>query len=283
MTTPSLQSATRATGFARLDFRAKLALFVAVSMLAVLCDRPLASVGMMAAALCGCLAAGIPHAYLGLMFRVMTPFFILMLLTHGFFNVGHVKRLTGADELTTLWTMPDWLPVLGGVALSSEGLLYGMNVLAKSMTFLLLVPLVIFTTQIDNLVVGLVKLRVPYRLAFVLSSTLRFFPLLFGEIQAVKETQRLRGFALEEMRAVERVKTYAKVAVPVILGSMFKAQQLEVVLQAKAFSGRGTRTYLHESRLGAAEWLVIAASAAGLAGGVALLGTTTWLNFNGGW
>ena len=167
--------------------------------------------------------------------------------------------------------------------MSREGLLYGVNVLAKSMTFLLMVPLVVFTTQIDNLVVGLVKLRVPYRLAFVLSSTLRFFPLLFGEIQAVKETQRLRGFALEEMRAMERVKTYAKVAVPVILGSMFKAQQLEVVLQAKAFSGRGARTYLHESRLGAAEWAVIAASAAVFAAGGVLLAKTRWLDFGGGW
>jgi energy-coupling factor transport system permease protein len=283
VTAPGMRAAAGGEGFARLDFRAKLALFVAVSALAVLCDRPVASVGIMAAALGGCLAAGISRAYLGLMFRVMTPFFVLMLLTHGFFNVGHVKRLTGAEALTTLWAIPDWLPVLGGVALSREGLLYGVNVLAKSMTFLLMVPLVVFTTQIDNLVVGLVKLRVPYRLAFVLSSTLRFFPLLFGEIQAVKETQRLRGFALEEMRAMERVKTYAKVAVPVILGSMFKAQQLEVVLQAKAFSGRGARTYLHESRLGAAEWAVIAASAAVFAAGGVLLAKTRWLDFGGGW
>lgn len=283
MTVPSMQAAARATGFARLDFRAKLALFFAVSALAVVCNRPSVSVAIMAAALAGCWGAGISRAYLGLMFRVMTPFFVLMLLTHGFFNVSHVMRLTGAEALTELWTIPQAVPVLGGVALSREGLLYGVNILAKSMTFLLMVPLVVFTTQIDNLVVGLVKMRVPYRLAFVLSSTLRFFPLLFAEIQAVKETQRLRGFALEEMRAMERVKTYAKVAVPVILGSMFKAQQLEVVLQAKAFSGRGVRTYLHESRLGVAEWSVIAASAAGLAGGIVLLVTSSWLGFGGGW
>jgi len=237
----------------------------------------------MAASLVACVGAGIPRAYLGLMFKVMTPFFILLLLTHGFFNVNHVKHLTGAETLTTLWKVPAALPLVGGCALSREGLLYGVNALAKSMTFLLVVPLVVFTTQIDNLVVGLVRLRVPYRLAFVLSSTLRFFPLLFAEIEAVKETQRLRGLALEEMKALERVKSYAKIAVPVILGSMFKAQQLEVVLQAKAFSGRGVRTYLHESRLGAAEWLVIAASAGLLALGVGLLVTTTLLRFTGGW
>lgn len=46
-------------------------------------------------------------------------------------------------------------------------------------------------------------------------------------------------------------------SVPVILGSMFKAQQIEVVLQSKAFSGQGRRTYLHDSVLGWNDWLMI--------------------------
>lgn len=283
MSAPTLQTASRITAFSGIDFRAKLALFISASALAVICNRPSLSAALMAAALLGCLAAGISRGYLGLMFRVMTPFFILMLLTHGFFNVGYVKHLTGQTELSALFTLPGWLPVMGGRALSAEGLLYGVNVLMKSMTFLLVVPLVVFTTQVDNLVVGLVKMRVPYKLAFVLSSTLRFFPLFFAEIQAVKETQRLRGYAMEEMSAAERVRTYAKIAVPVILGAMFRAQQLEVVLQAKAFSGRGKRTYLHESVLRGGEWLVIALSAIMLLLGSMIAAKTSWFRFDGGW
>lgn len=145
--------------------------------------------------------------------------------------------------------------------LSREGLLYGVNVIAKSLTFLLLVPLCVFTTDPNNLVLGLVRLRLPYKLAFLISSTLRFFPLLFDEIHAVIETQRLRGFALEEMSTLERVKTYSKIAVPIVLGAMFKAQQIEVVLQSKAFSGNAERTYLHDSKLRSADGWVIGVSA----------------------
>jgi energy-coupling factor transport system permease protein len=86
----------------------------------------------------------------------------------------------------------------------------------------------------------------------------------------VTETQRLRGYLPENMSLLERLRTNAGVAVPVILGAIFKAQQIEVVLQARAFSGRPERTYLHDSRLHAADWIVITASFLSLATVVAL-------------
>jgi energy-coupling factor transport system permease protein len=99
----------------------------------------------------------------------------------------------------------------------------------------------------------------------------------------VQETQRLRGFDPRELGPLARARTYAKIAVPVILGSMFKAQQLELVLQAKAFSGASTRTWLHEARLRARDWAVIALSACVLAAAVLLRSGTAHLNFLGGW
>jgi energy-coupling factor transport system permease protein len=51
---------------------------------------------------------------------------------------------------------------------------------------------------------------------------------------------------------------YAGVAVPLILGAMVKSQQLEVVLQSKAFSGDPDRTYLHESVLGLPDYALMA-------------------------
>jgi len=125
------------------------------------------------------------------------------------------------------------------------------------------VPLCVFTTDPNNLAIGLVKLRLPYKLAFVVSSTLRFLPLVFGEIQAAIDTLRLRGHAPETMGILERVRTYSKIAVPVTLSALFRAQQIEVALQSRAFSGAHDRTYLHESKLEAPDWGVIAG--AGLA------------------
>jgi energy-coupling factor transport system permease protein len=257
MMLPELQRVTRSTFFSRLDFRTKAMTFVSVSIIAALWDNPLMGGLLMLATLGACLGVGVSLAYLGFMFRVMTPFFILLLLTHGLFNVEYVLRLTGRAHLTPVLTIPASWPVLGGRSVSREGLLYGVNVIFKSMTFLLLIPLCVFTTDPNHLVVGLVRLRVPYKLAFVVSATLRFFPMVFGEIQAVIETQRLRGFALEDMGPIQRVRVYAKISVPVILSALFKAQQIEVVMRSKAFSGNADRTYLESTAMRASDWIFV--------------------------
>jgi energy-coupling factor transport system permease protein len=59
------------------------------------------------------------------------------------------------------------------------------------------------------------------------------------------------------MGPIQRVQVYSKVAVPLILGAMVKAQQLEVVLQSKAFTGSPDRTFLHESVLRPLDWAAI--------------------------
>ena len=83
----------------------------------------------------------------------------------------------------------------------------------------------------------MVRARIPYKIAFIFAATLRFFPLLLTDIGAIIDAQRMRGLALEQMGPLRRIRVYARVAVPLILGAMVKSQQLEVVLQAKAFSG----------------------------------------------
>ena len=48
----------------------------------------------------------------------MVPVCGLLLLTHGFFNVEHVKSLLGRRQLTPLFTIPKRLWVIGGGVLT---------------------------------------------------------------------------------------------------------------------------------------------------------------------
>jgi energy-coupling factor transport system permease protein len=185
----------------------------------------------------------------------MLPFFALVLLTHGFLNT-YVGR-------TALWTAPaDWPLVGGWLWLTREGLLYGLMVIFRTITLVLVIPLVVFTTELDELVVGLVRLRVPYKVAFVLASTLRFVPLLLGEVQSIMEAQRLRGLETSRMGLLQRARIYSRIAVPLILGALVRSQQIEVVLASRAFSGSAERTYLHTTRLRTADYLVLGATLA---------------------
>lgn len=252
------QTVDRNSVFSRLDFRSKMLMIAVISVVAFVWDSPVALAALTLLVISACLLAGVKMSYVRFIIRVMVPFYILLLITHGFWNVEQVKSLTGKQELTPLFTFPRGWWLIGGGTMSLEGFLYGWSIIFKTLTLVLVIPLAIFTTEVDNMIVSMVRSKVPYKLTFIFSSTLRFFPLLFEEIQTIIEAQRLRGLAVEKMKLFQRVRVYAQIAVPLILSAMVRSQQLEIVLQSKAFTGSAERTYLHESVLHRADRIVIA-------------------------
>jgi energy-coupling factor transport system permease protein len=251
------QTVDRDSFFTRLDFRTKLTIMVVVTLIAFSWESPIAGGFLTLLVAFACLFAGVNLKYLATILKIMLPFYIFLLITMGFFNIEQVKALTGNRELTSLLTIPPNVWLVGGARMSVEGTLYGLNVIFKTLTMILIIPVVVFTTDINQMIVSLTKARIPYKIVFVFSSTLRLFPLLIEELQSIIDAQRLRGLAVEKMGWIQKAKVYAAIAVPLILNAMTKSQKLEVVLQAKAFSGDPNRTFLHESVLKFTDYLVM--------------------------
>ncbi|GBO54290.1 transmembrane component Cce_1531 of energizing module of predicted ECF transporter [Pseudanabaena sp. lw0831] len=246
--------------FTRLDFRAKLVVMLSITILAFLWESPIAGGILMLSVIASCVLAGVRLNYLGSILKVMIPFYIFLILSMGFFNVEQVKLLTHKTELTTLLSLPQTWWLVGNAKMSLEGTLYGLNIVFKTLTMILIIPLAIFTTDVNQMTVGMVRAKIPYKVVFIFSSTLRFVPLLLEEVQSIIESQRLRGLNFERMGWLKKARVYAKVAVPLILNSLSKSQKLEIVLQSKGFSGSSDRTYLHESALTIADYFLMIGS-----------------------
>ena len=277
-----LQTVKYGSFFTRLDFRSKLAMMLAVTVIAFLWESPIAGGILMLSVIGLCIVAGVRLNYLGKILQVMIPFYIFLILSMGFFNVEQMKLLTSKAELTSLFAFPQSWWVLGGASMSLEGSLYGLNIVSKTLTMILVFPLVIFTTDVNQMTVGMVRAKIPYKVVFIFSSTLRFVPLLLEEVQSILESQRLRGLNLDKMGLFKKAQVYAKVAVPLILNSLSKSQKLEIVLQSKAFSGSSQRTYLHDSVLSIADYVLITTSILVLVIAIALyfslgIGKFMWL------
>jgi len=256
MSTMAFRTVERDSLFTRLDFRPKLFMIAVITVIAFVWEDPLMGGGLALSVLLACLAAGVKPGYIRTVLWLMLPFSLILILTQGFFSGALITTLTGLqpDDFHMLFVFPAAWPLIGGAGLSWEGVQYALNIIAKSLTMTLVIPLGIFTTDVDTMIVGMVKARIPYKIAFVFSSTLRFFPLLFARTQAIIEAQRLRGLAFETMGPVKRLRVYARIVVPLILGALNESQMLDVVLQSRAFDGSPDRTYLHDSRLIAADY-----------------------------
>lgn len=258
MSTLAFRTVEHDSLFTRLDFRPKLFMIAVITGVAFVWEDPLMGSGLALTVLLACLAAGVKPGYIRTVLLLMLPFSLILILTQGFFSGALITTLTGLqpDDFHMLFVFPSTWPLIGSAGLSWEGVQYALNIIAKSLTMTLVIPLGIFTTDVDTMIVGMVKARIPYKIAFVFSSTLRFFPLLFARTQAIIEAQRLRGLAFETMGPVKRLRVYARIVVPLILGALNESQMLDVVLQSRAFDGSPDRTYLHDSRLMAADYVL---------------------------
>lgn len=252
MRTMYVQQVSQSSYFSRLDVRTKMLVMFLVLLAVILWENIFYQMALFLGVLVLAISAHLDRRQIQRTIMLMTPFMALSLLTQGFFNI------IGKTAIITLFTVPAWVPLFAGpFTLYYEGLIFGLMVIFRFLSTALVLPLVMLTTDMNDLVLGLVHMRVPYKVAFIFSITLRFVPFIFGEIDAISEAQRLRGLALEKMNVIQRIPVFASLAVPLIIGSLLKAQTLDVVLQSKAFSGSPIRTYMTEIRLRAIDYAII--------------------------
>ncbi len=253
----------------RLDVRVKAAWLLLATVLAFLWEEPVLLAGLLAVVLAVALSAGLSRRFLLRLVILLAPLALLSLGTQALFGEALLVRKVG-HPLQALFFVPDGLPWLGGRPVWREGMRYGLAIGLKTMTMALAAPLLFLSSEMDEMLASLSAMGVPYRLAFVFASAVRFFPLLFEEAQSIIEAQRTRGLAPEELGVRGKLAFYGRIAVPLVLGAMLRAQRMEVALQTKGFPPAGPRTALHavhrrrgeRAAVAAALFLTLAAVAA---------------------
>jgi energy-coupling factor transport system permease protein len=253
MTSYALQSLSGGSAVARLDMRAKFGLLLLASTLIFVWNSILLQAAFLIAILSMMFAAGVTLTTIRKLVVILLPALILITLVQGLWSPFGV---------TPVFAVPPQVPVLGGLNIFYvEGLLFGLVVCCRLLIPMLAFQLVFMTSEPSDIVLGLVRIGVPYRIAFLFSTTFRFVPLLFQELEGMKEAQRLRGIDIDGIGMLRKLVALARLLVPLIMICLTKAQHVEIALQAKAFSGSADRTYLHPSRetLSLGERLFIAA------------------------
>ena len=122
------------------------------------------------------------------------------------------------------------------------------------------------TTPPEDLGNALVKSGLPYEVAFVMSVSLQFVPVLGRKAQHVIDAQRSRGIPLEP--GLRALRHYPALMAPLLVQSFQLADELAEAMEARGF-GRPGRTFAREYRMRAWDWLA-------LLGGVALLAVFIW-------
>ena len=156
---------------------------------------------------------------------------------------------------TVLFTLPEQLPAIGG-PYTLEALAYGATggvtvaaaILAAAPFSLLLAS----DEVMDALPAAL------SRTGAALASALNLVPAVGATFVQVSEAQRMRGWRPRGPRS------WAEVAVPVVLTSVESSIQLAESMEARGF-GSGPRTHMSPVRMSSRDWILVVAAASAVA------------------
>lgn len=152
---------------------------------------------------------------------------------------------------TPLWS---W----GPLNVSRESLLYGMAMGLRLATFVAMGLIFLSTTRNEELTNGLIRLGLPYPVAFALSTALRLVPTFAGAGATIVQAQTSRGLDLESGGPLKRAGKFIPLAVPLFLYAIRHTNLLAMALESKGFSPESKRTLYDEPRMKGIDYAVMA-------------------------
>jgi energy-coupling factor transport system permease protein len=227
----------------RMDPRAKIILLLSAAFIVVALDNQKTMLLLFLTVLAGYVPAKLPAI------KLKTLAVLLLLVIWG--TMYSQALFYSQVPRTVIFTIirPD-LPVLGwltygGLYVYKEGFHYGAVQGLRSATVLSLGLLMCWTTDPRDMLNGLVRLKVPYSVAFMVVTAVRFLPIIIAEVATVVTVQRLRGFKPTRFGS-GMIKTALSILTPTLASCVRRAGVLAVSIESRAFRAHPTRTYLKE-------------------------------------
>jgi len=168
-----------------------------------------------------------------------------------------------AAKLPVKKVFPHGLFILGVIALVvvlqiffGQGVYAGLMIGCRIVALSSLMPILTMTTEPQILALGITRLGLNYRAAYIITSTLNFIPLFEEEARQIIDARRLRG--------IVSVKPgdYPAIVLPLMVKAMRQAQLTGLAMDTRAFGAYQTRTWLREIKLSAADYRAFAAGIA---------------------
>jgi energy-coupling factor transport system permease protein len=151
-----------------------------------------------------------------------------------------------------------------------EALLYGVAIAIRIDTTIIAGMIFLSTTRNEEVAIGLVRLGIPYRFAFAVSTALRLVPTVVTTGLTIGQAQRSRGLDLESGNIFERIRKHLPLLVPVFVTTVRSTNVFSMALESKGFGARPGRTFFLHTAMGGRDALVMVAFVVILAGCIAL-------------
>lgn len=137
------------------------------------------------------------------------------------------------------------------------GLFIGFGYGIRLLSVALLTLGLIMTTPQRDLILGFIKMGMPYEIGLTLTIALRYIPTLYMLAQTIMDAQKSRGLELEKGNFIQRAKNTVPVLIPLIVASIKTAHELSIALESRAFGASKRRTFLHNIKMEIKDYMAL--------------------------
>jgi energy-coupling factor transport system permease protein len=246
----------------KLDGRSKLVALAVIFTLVLLFSHWAYITGMLVLVMLIWLIARLPFKMIQDLFKFFLVIAIIILVVQIFFYPGTTNLLRISGPVRAIGFS-------GYITL--EGILFGIAMVLRLVVIMIVAPLLVMTTPLPDLMLALVKFKVPYRFAFIMTTALSLLPSIQNRAGIIQQAQLCRGITYDAAgKFYAKLRASVSLLVPLILGTFRDSQTLEIAMSSRAFGAPIKRTFLQESHFGVADYFVLAFSLLLMVGGIIL-------------
>jgi len=140
------------------------------------------------------------------------------------------------------------IPVMGTPKITLEAIVYGVAMCLRLLTIISAFAILTFTVHPDDMMLSMIKMKLPYRSVLVTSLSTRFIPTLFDDVERITDVQRSRGLELDKGRLPQRIRGRMAIIIPLLSNSLNRTVQVAEAMESRAFGSGTRRSFYKEIR-----------------------------------
>ena len=160
-----------------------------------------------------------------------------------------INVLVSSHGSHLLWQAPFRVPLIGTPILTLESIFFGIGMSLRLLAIISAFAILTFTTHPDDLMLSMIKMKLPYKSVLVTSLSTRFIPTLIDDMERISDVQRSRGLELDRGKLVQRIKNRMAIIIPLLSNSLDRTVQVAEAMESRAFGSRRKRTFYNEIKL----------------------------------
>jgi len=160
-----------------------------------------------------------------------------------------INALLNYHGAHVLYQAPFRLPVLGIPTITLEAVVFGLAMCLRLLAIISAFAVITLTVHPDDVMLAMIKLKLPYKSVLVTSLSTRFMPTLIDDAERITDVQRSRGLELNRGGLFKRIKNRIHIVMPLLSNSLDRTVQVAEAMESRAFGSGGKRTYYRDIKL----------------------------------